>query len=105
MEEALEAVVRQGLGEPAHLGPKAPTTFTSFPKMLQESQARGFSLLRDVHAVGTSAMAALSGDKGGQATGVVVIAGSVDAGSLGRRRPAVVSSFTRADAKRSLTFR
>jgi DNA-binding IclR family transcriptional regulator len=63
-EEALEAVIRQGFGEPAHLGPKAPTTFTSFPKMLQESRARGFSLLRDVHAVGTSAMAALSGDKG-----------------------------------------
>ena len=43
------AVTRQG-GATAHLGPKAPTTFKSLLKMLQESRARNFSLLRDVAA-------------------------------------------------------
>ena len=74
-EAALEAVTRQGFGEPAHFGPKAPTTFKSLLKMLQESRTRGFSLLRDVYAAGMSAMAAPVRRKGEQATGVVVIAG------------------------------
>jgi DNA-binding IclR family transcriptional regulator len=74
-EEALEAVTRQGFGEPAHFGPKAPTTFKALLRMLQGSRTRGFSLLRDVYAAGMSAMAAPVQRKGEQATGVVVIAG------------------------------
>lgn len=74
-EEALEAVTRQGFGDPAHFGPKAPTTFKSLLRMLHESRTRGFSLLRDVYAAGMSAMAAPVRRKGEPATGVVVIAG------------------------------
>jgi DNA-binding IclR family transcriptional regulator len=74
-EAALEAVTRQGFGEPAHFGPKAPTSFKALLRMLQGNRARGFSLLRDVYAAGMSAMAAPVQREGEQATGVVVIAG------------------------------
>ena len=74
-EMALEAVTRQGFGQPAHFGPNAPTTFKALLKMLQESRTRGFSLLCDVYAPGMSAMAAPVQRSGEHATGVVVIAG------------------------------
>ena len=54
-EEALEAVTHQisvnRRSQGAH-------HLHVLPKMLQESGARGFSLLRGVHAVGSSAMTA-----------------------------------------------
>jgi DNA-binding IclR family transcriptional regulator len=74
-EMALEAVTRQGFGQRTHFGPNAPTTFKAMLKMLQESRARGFSLLCDAYALGMSAMAAPVQRRGEQATGVVVIAG------------------------------
>jgi DNA-binding IclR family transcriptional regulator len=74
-ERALEAVTRQGFGEPLHFGPNAPTTFKHLLQMLQESRERGFSLLCEVYAPGMSAMAAPVQRRGEQATGVVVIAG------------------------------
>ena len=74
-EEAVEAVTRQGFGQPAQFGPNAPTTFKALLKMLQESRKRRFSLLRDVYAPGMSAMAAPVQRRGEHATGVVVVAG------------------------------
>jgi DNA-binding IclR family transcriptional regulator len=74
-EEALEAVTRQGFGQPAQFGPQAPTTFKALLRMLGESRKRGFSLLRDVYAAGMSAMAAPVQRTGEQARGVIVIAG------------------------------
>ncbi|MET0527285.1 MAG: IclR family transcriptional regulator [Microvirga sp.] len=74
-EMALEAVTRQGFGQRAHFGPNAPTTFKALLEKLQESRARGFSLLYDAYAPGMSAMAAPVQRRGEHATGVVVIAG------------------------------
>ncbi len=74
-EKAIQAVTRQGFGDPAHFGPNAPTTIKALLKMLQEHRKRGFSMARDVYARGMSSMAAPVQRKGEQATGVVVIAG------------------------------
>jgi DNA-binding IclR family transcriptional regulator len=74
-EMALEAVTRRGFGQRAHFGPNAPTTFKALLEKLQESRARGFSLLCDAYAPGMSAMAAPVQRRGEHATGVVVIAG------------------------------
>ena len=72
---AIAAVTRQGIGEPAHFGPKAPTTIKALLQMLQQHRKRGFSLLHDVYAPGMSAMAAPVRVGQEAATGVVVIAG------------------------------
>jgi len=74
-EEALEAVTRQGFGQPAHFGPKAPTTIKALLAMLQQSRKRGYSMLRDVYAPGMSSMAAPVQRPGERARGVVIIAG------------------------------
>lgn len=74
-EEALEAVSRQGFGQPSHFGPKAPTTIKALLAMLQQSRKRGYSMLRDVYAPGMSSMAAPVQKAGERARGVVIIAG------------------------------
>jgi DNA-binding IclR family transcriptional regulator len=74
-EMALEAVTRQGFGQPAHFGPNAPTSFKALLSILEDSRNRGFSLLCDVYAPGMSSMAAPVQRRGEQAAGVVVIAG------------------------------
>ena len=74
-ERAIEAVTRQGIGDPRHFGPNAPTTIKALLKMLQGHRKRGFSLTRDLYAPGMSAMAAPVRRKGEQTTGVIVIAG------------------------------
>ena len=74
-EEAVEAVTRQGFGQPAQFGPNAPTTLKALLRMLDESRQRGFSLIRDVYAPGMSSMAAPVQRGEDRATGVVVIAG------------------------------
>ena len=74
-ERAIEAVTRQGIGEPANFGPNAPTTIKGLLKMLQDHRKRGFSLIRDVYAPGMTSMAAPVQRRGEPTTGVVVIAG------------------------------
>jgi IclR family transcriptional regulator, acetate operon repressor len=74
-EQAIAAVTRQGIGEPAHFGPHAPTTVKALLKMLRDHRKRGFSLIRDVYAPGMSAMAAPVRCAEDAATGVVIIAG------------------------------
>lgn len=74
-EEALEAVTRQGFGQPSNFGPKAPTTIKALLAMLQQSRKRGYSMLRDVYAAGMSSMAAPVQLDGENARGVVIIAG------------------------------
>ncbi len=74
-EQALEAVTRQGFGQPTHFGPKAPTTIKALLAMLRDSRKRGYSMLRDVYAPGMSSMAAPVQSNGEGARGVIVIAG------------------------------
>jgi DNA-binding IclR family transcriptional regulator len=74
-DKAIEAVTRQGMGDPAHFGPGAPTSIKALLRMLQDHRKRGFSVTVDLYAPGMSAMAAPVQRRGEPATGVVVIAG------------------------------
>jgi IclR family acetate operon transcriptional repressor len=74
-QQAIEAVTRQGLGDPDHYGPNAPTTVKALLRMLGEHRKRGFSIIRDTYASGMSSMAAVVKRKGEHATGAIVIAG------------------------------
>jgi DNA-binding IclR family transcriptional regulator len=74
-QDAIEIVTRQGIGSPKHYGPAAPATYKALLKMLQEHRQRGFSVVRDVYAIGMSAVAAPIRRPGEQTTGVVVVAG------------------------------
>ena len=73
-QQAIEAVIRQGLGEPANFGPNAPTTVKALLKMLQEHRKRGFSMISDVYAPGMNSMAAVVKRKGEPATGALIVA-------------------------------
>jgi IclR family acetate operon transcriptional repressor len=72
---AIAHVMRQGLGDPGHFGPNAPTSVKALLKMLDGHRKRGFSLIQDVYAPGMSSMAAPVARANEPATGVVVIAG------------------------------
>jgi len=74
-DRAIELVTRQGLGEPRHFGPNAPTSIKALLKVLADHRKRGFSLIQDAYAPGMSSMAVpvRRGDE--PTTGVVVIAG------------------------------
>lgn len=72
---AIQCVTRQGLGEPRHYGPNAPTSIKALMKMLDEHRRRGFSLVQDTYAPGMSAMAAPVQRVNEAATGVIIIAG------------------------------
>ncbi|MGB6118956.1 MAG: IclR family transcriptional regulator [Mesorhizobium sp.] len=74
-EEAIEAVSRQGFGNPSDFGPNAPTTIAALLPMLHEHRKRGFSLIRDVYAPGMSSMSAPVQRRGEGVTAAVVIAG------------------------------
>jgi DNA-binding IclR family transcriptional regulator len=74
-ERATELVARQGFGTPREYGPKAPTTFKALMKKLDEDRQRGFSLIMEMYAPGMSAMAAPVLRRGGEAVGVITIAG------------------------------
>ena len=56
-QQVIEAVTRQGLGEPVNFGPNAPTTIKALLKMLGEHRKRGYSLISEVYAPGMSSMA------------------------------------------------
>lgn len=72
---AIEYVSRQGIGDPQHYGPTAPTSIKAVLKLLAEHRKRGFSIIVDAYAPGMSSMAApiRRGDE--PTTGVLVIAG------------------------------
>lgn len=57
-EEALARVTRQGFGEPAHYGPKAPTTVKALLGFLHAARVRGYAMIDEVFAPGMTAMAA-----------------------------------------------
>lgn len=74
-ERALELVVKQGFGEPAAYGPRAPTTWKALEQVLQDDRARGFALIEEVYAPGMNAMAAPVQRRGEDTIGVITIAG------------------------------
>ncbi|RTZ48033.1 IclR family transcriptional regulator [Candidimonas sp. SYP-B2681] len=74
-DQAIERVIKQGMGDPKQYGRNAPTSIKALMKMLAESRKRGFSVIQDVYANGMSAMAAPVRKRGEQTTGVIVIAG------------------------------
>jgi DNA-binding IclR family transcriptional regulator len=74
-QDAIEIVIRQGMGSPKQYGPAAPTSIKALLKMLHDHRKRGFSLIRDVYAEGMSAMAAPVRRPGEATTGVVIVAG------------------------------
>lgn len=74
-EAAIAYVTRQGIGQPAHYGPNAPTTIRALLSVLEQHRKRGYSVIQDAYAVGMSSMAAPVQRRGEPATGVVVIAG------------------------------
>ena len=57
-ERAMELVARQGFGEPAGYGPKAPTTLKALLGFLHAARVRGYAMIDEVFAPGMSAMAA-----------------------------------------------
>lgn len=74
-ERALELVIKQGFGEPAAYGPRAPTTWRALEQALQEDRDRGFSIIEEVYAPGMNAMGAPVRRHGEETIGVITIAG------------------------------
>lgn len=74
-DEAIEYVTRQGIGQPRHYGPTAPTSLRALLKLLDEHRKRRYSLIEESYAPGMSSIAAPVQRKGEPATGVIVIAG------------------------------
>jgi DNA-binding IclR family transcriptional regulator len=74
-DTAIGIVTRQGMGDPKHYGPNAPTSIKALLAMLKEHRKLGYSMIQDVYAPGMSSMAAPVARPGEQATGVIVIAG------------------------------
>ena len=72
---AIEYVRHQGIGDPQHYGPNAPTRIKALLKVLDEHRKRGFSIIQDAYAPGMSSMAAPVQKAGEPATGVIVVAG------------------------------
>jgi IclR family transcriptional regulator, acetate operon repressor len=74
-ERATELVARQGFGDAAAYGPKAPTSYKALARVLQEDRKRGFALIEEQYAPHMSAMAAPVQRRGEAAIGVITIAG------------------------------
>jgi len=68
-------VARQGIGEPRHFGPTAPTSIRALLALLEEHRKRRYSIIVDSYAPGMSSMAAPIKRADQPATGVLVIAG------------------------------
>jgi DNA-binding IclR family transcriptional regulator len=74
-DTAIGYVTRQGMGDPGHYGPNAPTSIKALLVMLEAHRRRGYSVIQDVYAPGMSSMAAPVCRAGEPTTGVIVIAG------------------------------
>ncbi len=72
---AIDYVTRQGMGNPKHYGPNAPTSIKALMKMLDTHRKRGYSIIQDTYAPGMNSMAAPVRKGNEPTTGVIVIAG------------------------------
>ncbi|EIK93631.1 IclR family transcriptional regulator [Pseudomonas sp. M47T1] len=74
--QALALVERQGIASPSNLGPNAPTSNTQLLACLEQTRQRGYSLVMESSAVGTSAIAAVvCRPQDGRVVGVLSVAG------------------------------
>ncbi|WP_298933999.1 IclR family transcriptional regulator [uncultured Ramlibacter sp.] len=92
---AIEFVTHQGMGDPKHYGPNAPTSVKALLKVLDEARHRGFSIIQEAYAPGMSSMAAPVQKAGEPATGVIVVAGPSSRLTLARMKqfaPALLSA-------------
>jgi IclR family transcriptional regulator, acetate operon repressor len=83
---AIGYVTNQGLGDPKHYGPNAPTSIKALLKVLEGHRKRGFSIIQEAYAPGMNSMAAPVQRIGEPATGVIVIAGPAARFTLDRMR-------------------
>lgn len=93
-ERALELVTRQGFGEPAAYGPRAPTTVKALFGFLHAARVRGYAMIDEVFAPGMTAMAAPVLRRR-QAIGVISIAGPrlrLDAQRMHELAPALLGA-------------
>lgn len=74
-ERALELVTRQGFGQPAQYGPRAPTTVNGLLEFVHAARTRGYATIYEVFAPGMTAMAAPVQRRGYPAIGVISLAG------------------------------
>jgi IclR family acetate operon transcriptional repressor len=74
-ERALALIVKQGFGDPADYGPRAPTGWKAVVELLEQDRARGFSMIEEMYAPGMSAMAAPVRRRDEPTIGVITIAG------------------------------
>jgi DNA-binding IclR family transcriptional regulator len=74
-DEALALVAQQGVGQPEHFGPQAPTSLLAVMNAVQASRVRGYSLTVDTYTAGLSAMGAVVRLNGQPPLGVITIAG------------------------------
>lgn len=73
-ERAMALVSRQGFGDPADYGPKAPTTVKALLGMLHAARVRGYAVIDEVFAPGMTAIA-VPVLRRGEAVGVISVAG------------------------------
>ncbi len=73
-EEALERVMRQGLGTASQYGPRAPETVKALLGFLHAARVRGYAMIDEVFAPGMSAVA-VPVRRRGDTIGVLCIAG------------------------------
>jgi IclR family acetate operon transcriptional repressor len=75
-EKALQIVLHQGFGKLNEHGPNAPRTISELVIRLRETRERGYAVVVDSGAVGTSAMGApITSAQTGKVVGTVTIAG------------------------------
>lgn len=74
-DQAVELIVRQGLGPRNEFGPNAPETLNEVLAGIHETRLRGYSITTDTYTEGLSAMSAPVRLSGQPALGVLTIAG------------------------------
>lgn len=75
-EEALQRILRQGIGSPGEFGPRMPTTLDEVRALLAQTRARGWATVDETYEAGTSALAApILDPSSGRPVGVASIAG------------------------------
>jgi len=96
--QALALVEQQGIADPAEFGPNAPKSNTELLQHLEQARSRGYSLVMESSAVGTSAIAAVvRRPVDGQVVGVLSVAGPTARLSEGRLQELSVALLAAAE--------
>ena len=85
-DAALALVSRQGLGQAAAFGPRAPKNLKAVLKALHEARTLGFSLTEETYAAGLNAIATPVALAGQPAMGTISVAGPCERLSAARMR-------------------